>query len=80
MWDELGREHVDKIEQEMKAWVPMDAVALGDDVARVALFLLSDESRWMTGAILPTDGGQHVASRTSASRFESWAEMDLADA
>jgi NAD(P)-dependent dehydrogenase (short-subunit alcohol dehydrogenase family) len=77
MWDELGREHVDKIEQEMKAWVPMDGVALGDDVARVALFLLSDESRWITGAILPHDGGQHVASRTSASRFEGWAEMGL---
>jgi A-factor type gamma-butyrolactone 1'-reductase (1S-forming) len=77
MWEELGREHVAKIERDMKAWVPMDGVALGDDIARVALFLLSDESRWMTGAILPSDGGQHVASRTSASRFEGWAEMDL---
>ena len=57
--------------------VPMDGVALGDDIARVALFLLSDESRWMTGAILPSDGGQHVSSRTSATRFEGWAEMGL---
>jgi A-factor type gamma-butyrolactone 1'-reductase (1S-forming) len=29
-------------------------------MARLALFLLSDESRWTTGTILPGDGGYHV--------------------
>jgi NAD(P)-dependent dehydrogenase (short-subunit alcohol dehydrogenase family) len=27
------------------------------EVARAALFLVSDEARWITGAILPVDGG-----------------------
>jgi NAD(P)-dependent dehydrogenase (short-subunit alcohol dehydrogenase family) len=27
------------------------------DVARAALFLVSDETRWITGVILPVDGG-----------------------
>jgi NAD(P)-dependent dehydrogenase (short-subunit alcohol dehydrogenase family) len=26
-------------------------------MARVALFLLSDEARWITGQVLPVDGG-----------------------
>jgi hypothetical protein len=45
--DGKGREHVAEIEADLKGWVPMDAVALPDDVARVALFLRSDESRWV---------------------------------
>ncbi len=28
-----------------------------EDVARVALFFASDDSRWVTGQILPVDGG-----------------------
>jgi A-factor type gamma-butyrolactone 1'-reductase (1S-forming) len=36
---------------------PLPFIALPDDMARVALFLLSDESRWITGHILPVDGG-----------------------
>lgn len=36
---------------------PMNYIADPDDMARAALFLLSDESRWTTGAILPCEGG-----------------------
>lgn len=36
---------------------PIPFIALPDDMARVALFLLSDEARWITGHILPVDGG-----------------------
>ncbi|HEV8717848.1 MAG TPA: SDR family oxidoreductase, partial [Candidatus Binatia bacterium] len=28
-----------------------------EDIARIALFLASDEARMITGAILPADGG-----------------------
>ncbi|MDB5430853.1 MAG: NAD(P)-binding Rossmann-fold containing protein [Caulobacter sp.] len=36
---------------------PMNYVAHPQDVARAALFLLSDESRWTTGAVIPCEGG-----------------------
>lgn len=36
---------------------PMNYIADPDDMARAALFLLSDEARWTTGVILPCEGG-----------------------
>ncbi len=36
---------------------PMNYIAHPADMARVALWLLSDESRWTTGAIIPCGGG-----------------------
>lgn len=36
---------------------PMNYIADPDDMARAALFLLSDESRWTTGVVLPCEGG-----------------------
>ncbi|MCJ1463097.1 hypothetical protein MMC07_001702 [Pseudocyphellaria aurata] len=39
---------------------PMNYVAEADDIARAALFLLSDESRWTTGTILACDGGRSI--------------------
>lgn len=40
---------------------PMNYIADPEDIARVALFLLSDEARWITGDVLPCDGGSSVA-------------------
>ncbi|WP_103382926.1 SDR family NAD(P)-dependent oxidoreductase [Pseudonocardia dioxanivorans] len=42
------------------AYSPMNQIALPDDMARVALFLLSEESRWTNGTVIAADGGQHV--------------------
>ncbi len=36
---------------------PIPLIGQPDDMARAALFLLSDEARWITGALLPIDGG-----------------------
>jgi NAD(P)-dependent dehydrogenase (short-subunit alcohol dehydrogenase family) len=36
---------------------PLNYIAHPDDMARAALFLLSDESRWTTGIVLPCEGG-----------------------
>jgi NAD(P)-dependent dehydrogenase (short-subunit alcohol dehydrogenase family) len=33
-----------------------------DDVARLALYLASDHSTYMTGAVLPVDGGTTAGS------------------
>jgi NAD(P)-dependent dehydrogenase (short-subunit alcohol dehydrogenase family) len=43
--------------EEMAGMFPMNFIADPDDMARAALFLLSDESRWTTGTILPCEGG-----------------------
>jgi A-factor type gamma-butyrolactone 1'-reductase (1S-forming) len=40
---------------------PMNYIADPDDMARAALFLLSDESRWTTGCVLPCEGGRSVS-------------------
>lgn len=39
---------------------PMNFIAHPDDMARAALFLLSDEARWTTGVTLPCEGGRSI--------------------
>jgi NAD(P)-dependent dehydrogenase (short-subunit alcohol dehydrogenase family) len=51
----------DEAKRNMAAQTPLNFIALPDDMARVALFLLSDESRWITGTVLPVDGGASAA-------------------
>lgn len=38
-------------------WYPLGRVGEPQDIARAALFLASDEASWITGAVLPVDGG-----------------------
>ncbi len=38
-------------------WYPLGRVGEPDDIAKAALFLCSDDASWITGAILPVDGG-----------------------
>jgi len=47
----------DEAREQMAAATPMNYIADPDDMARAALFLLSEDSRWTTGAILPCEGG-----------------------
>jgi A-factor type gamma-butyrolactone 1'-reductase (1S-forming) len=81
MFEALGDEHIARLEAQLGDWIPMDCIALPDDIARVALFLLSEEARWITGIVLPADGGQHAASRTSRTyRSDSgWHQQDEPD-
>lgn len=50
----------DDLRAERAARVPMKRMGTGWDTAYAALFLASDESRYITGAILPVDGGGSV--------------------
>jgi NAD(P)-dependent dehydrogenase (short-subunit alcohol dehydrogenase family) len=47
----------DEAKRAMASQTPLNFIALPDDMARVALFLLSEEARWMTGSVVPVDGG-----------------------
>jgi NAD(P)-dependent dehydrogenase (short-subunit alcohol dehydrogenase family) len=41
-------------------WIPLGRVGAIEDVASAAVFLASDEARWITGAVLRVDGGMVV--------------------
>ncbi|WP_207553444.1 SDR family NAD(P)-dependent oxidoreductase [Teichococcus deserti] len=45
------------VRAEREALVPMRRMGTAQDVANAALFLASDEARYITGVILPVDGG-----------------------
>lgn len=44
------------------AGIPLGRLGQPEDVAELALFLASDASRYMTGAVIPIDGGATVGS------------------
>ncbi len=47
----------DSFEKQVIATTPLGRVGQPDDIADVALFLASDDARWVTGAILEVAGG-----------------------
>jgi NAD(P)-dependent dehydrogenase (short-subunit alcohol dehydrogenase family) len=47
----------DEARERRKNMVPMQTEGTAWDVAHGAVYLASDESRWVTGALLPIDGG-----------------------
>lgn len=45
------------LQQTYKAQIPLGRFAAVDDVARVVRFLASDDAAYITGAVIPVDGG-----------------------
>ena len=41
----------------LRANIPLHRLGTADDIARIALFLASDESAYTSGAVIPCDGG-----------------------
>jgi len=56
IWEPILREKP-HIWDEMVRWYPLGRLGTVDDVANMALFLASDESSFVTGAIFVVDGG-----------------------
>jgi NAD(P)-dependent dehydrogenase (short-subunit alcohol dehydrogenase family) len=48
---------IDKVLEDGQSRVPLGRYADPEDIARVALFLASDVAAYVTGAIIPMDGG-----------------------
>src|SRR5215211_7585898 len=55
-WEERRRANPEVFERLTK-WYPLGRVGEPEDVAGAALFLASDDAAWITGAVLPVDGG-----------------------
>lgn len=49
--------HIESLRKSFLDPIPMQRFGKGNDVAYAALFLASDESSYLTGVILPVDGG-----------------------
>ncbi|WP_033289755.1 SDR family NAD(P)-dependent oxidoreductase [Amycolatopsis jejuensis] len=56
VWNEREKLVPDLLER-LGSWYPLGHVGTTDDIATAALFLASDEASWITGALLPVDGG-----------------------
>ena len=55
-WEERRQSDPDIFERLAK-WYPLGRVGEPEDVVGAALFLASDEAAWISGAVLPVDGG-----------------------
>ncbi len=54
-------------EESARQMHPLGRIGEPEDVARLIVFLGSDASSWMTGAIVPVDGGVTEASSSGIS-------------
>ena len=57
MWDGLTEDERIEIEPLVASAAPLGKVGKPEEIARVALFLASDASAFMTGASVLVDGG-----------------------
>src|ERR687894_3259588 len=55
-WEQRTEVDPDVFER-VARWYPLGRVGKPEDVVGAALFLASDEAAWITGAVLPVDGG-----------------------
>ena len=56
-YGELSGLQQNEIRSELDRAQPIDRIARPEEIARVACFLLSEESSYMTGALVAADGG-----------------------
>ena len=52
-----GLAEAELLQADSEAKIPLGRLGTPEEVARVALFLASDQASYVTGAIVPMDGG-----------------------
>ncbi|MBO0765956.1 MAG: glucose 1-dehydrogenase [Hyphomicrobiaceae bacterium] len=64
--DAFGEERTQRIRDRIIETTPLQAASKPEDIAEVALFLISDAARHITGEILRVDAGLHLGSSPQA--------------
>ena len=70
----IWRERLEKdpdIFSKLTTWYPLGRIGEPLDVANAVLFLASDEASWITGVILPVDGGLLAGNRHLAQTLQA---------
>ena len=62
---QLARALWENFEPQLNASLPLGRIGEPDDIAAAALFLLGDDSAWITGQTLVVDGGAMIRSTVS---------------
>ena len=65
-----------KTRQRFMGTVPLGRFGVPQDIANAALFLVSDAASYVTGVILPVDGGQNMLG--GAPQYQMYQQMGLA--
>ena len=74
-WEQRRQKNPEVLER-VARWYPMGRVGEPEDVAGAALFLASDEAAWISGAVLPVDGGLTAGNRQMAQEIVIGSEED----
>jgi 3-oxoacyl-[acyl-carrier protein] reductase len=62
-WDRISTEDPARVEEMLRAEVPLGRLGRVEEIADPVAFLLSDRAAFVTGAVLVADGGQTRSSR-----------------
>ncbi|MHB8294065.1 MAG: SDR family NAD(P)-dependent oxidoreductase [Acidimicrobiales bacterium] len=71
-------EHDPEVLDRLGRWYPLGRVGTPADVTGAVLFLCSDEASWITGAVLPVDGGILAGHRLMADDILGPASLQAA--
>ncbi len=58
VWDQVNKQQP-ALYQAVRNSIPWGRMGTPEEIADVAVFLVSDRAGWVTGACVPIDGGQH---------------------
>ncbi len=62
IWDQV-REHQPELFQQVRSSIPVGRLGTPQEIADVAVFLVSPRAGWITGECVSVDGGQHRGMR-----------------